>query len=607
MRPAKALLPGWPSLLKLWFLICLQSTLAQAPALVSVTPANGSTGISTNTDIVFRFDRDMDTLGVVPIASFPPALIGNFEVKLANTFFTATWGTDKRSLTIKSTQPLPADVLVEWTLNPPGGTLFPPLASAAKTPLPTTSGNFRTVAPVLNGPAPKLVSASPANGATNVPPTTPVTFVFDLEMDTNVTLTASLGAILIGNYEFKPSTVALSPGSWSADKRSLTFTPIAPLLPGTTVSWALNPLGTKVPLTSTAGTPLAAVSGTYRVALNSGANTNETCEGTNVLAGYYALNKSFGHTQTAADQVVPTGDAPAAFQAFANSPPLNAGASGRVLAASITPPVGEALTLSNLFGIGFLFAASPTTEALLEASYPPGAYQVHITQEQVRAANVEHTITMNIPAPPASIPAIANFAEAQTMDPTQNFTLRWNAFTPQLPGAFISVIIVDSFGSLVFQAPNACVPRALASTDTSVVIPANYFKAGFTYTGTLQFGYNFYQSTNDVPLLSGFGTVSRATTFVLKAAGGANPGNILPAKFLTYRQLPNGHPEMTFSGSPEKPYAILRSSAPTGAAWLPLGSVTMTVGGNGTFEDAAPNLQFPAFYQAVGNYPNGGK
>lgn len=596
--------PGWIGLLQLLLLVCAQCALAQAPTILTVTPANGATGISTNSDLVFVFDRDMDTLGVVPIASFPPALIGNFEVRLANAFFTGTWGPGKRTLTIKGTQPFPPDTLIEWTLNPPGGTLFPPLASDTKTPLATVSGNFRTAALPVNGPAPKLVSVTPAVGATNVPPTSPITFLFDLEMDTNVVLTASLAPILIGNYEFKPSTVPMSSGVWSADKRSLTFSPLTVILPGTTVSWALNPAGTRAPLTSAVGTPLATINGSYRIALNSGANTNETCGGTNVTAGYYTINKNIGHTQIAAGLVIPTGDAPAAFHAFANSPPLNVGASGKVLSASVTPPVGNTLTLSNLFGIGFNFAATPTTEALLDASYPPGQYQMRLTQEQVGGAPVESTVTMNMPAAPASIPTISNFAEAQTIDPAQNFMLRWNAFTPQRPGAFISVIIVDSFGSLVFQAPNFCVPRALAPTDTSVVIPANYFKAGFSYSATLQFGYNFYLSTNDVPKMSGFGSVSRATTFPLKAASGGTP-TVLPATFLTYRLLPSGHPELTLSGTAGQSYAILRSPSLPGTAWTQVGTITMSALGTATYRDATAVGQLPAFYQAVGNFVAG--
>ena len=606
MRYLNRFFPGWNGFLALLLLACAQSAIAQAPTVLTVTPANGATGVSTNSDLVFVFDRDMDTLGVVPIASFRPALIGNFEVKLANAFFTGTWGSGKRTLIIKSTQPLPPDTLIEWTLNPPGGTLFPPLASAAKTPLATVSGSFRTAPLPLNGPPPKLVSVTPTIGATNVPPTSPITFVFDLEMDTNVALTASLAPILIGNYEFKPSTVAMSSGVWSADRRSLTFSPLSVILPGTTVNWALNPAGTQAPITSAVGTPLPTVNGSYRIALNSGSNTNETCGGTNVTAGYYTINKNIGHTQTAADRVVPTGDAPAAFQAFANSPPLNVGSSGKVLSVSVTPPGGNPLTLSNLFGIGFNFAATPTTEALLDSSYPPGQYQMEITQEQVRAAAVTSVVTMNMPAAPASIPTVSNFAEAQTIDPAQNFILRWNALTPQLPGAFISVIIVDSFGSLVFQAPNYCVPRTLAPTDTSVVIPANYFKAGFSYSATLQFGYNFYMSTNDVPKMSGFGSVSRATTFPLKAANSGTP-TVLPAKFLSYRLSPNGHPEMTLSGTAGQSYAMLRSSSLPGTTWVQVGTITMSATGTATYEDATSVGQFPAFYQAVGNFNGGSK
>ena len=66
-----------------------------------------------------------------------------------------------------------------------------------------------------------------------------------------------------------------------------------------------------------------------------------------------------------------------------------------------------------------------------------------------------------MPATPTVIPKIANYAEAQAIDAIHDFTLHWNAFSPQGPGAFVWLIISDELGNLIFLAPNPCVPRAL--------------------------------------------------------------------------------------------------------------------------------------------------
>jgi len=206
---------------------------------------------------------------------------------------------------------------------------------------------------------------------------------------------------------------------------------------------------------------------------------------------------------------------------------------------------------------------------------------------------------MAMPATPSVIPKIANYAEAQAIDATNDFTVRWNAFSPQGPGAFIRLIISDELGNLVFLAPNPCVPRDLDPTATSIVIPANYFHPELNYTGQLQFGFNFYVSTNDVPQMVGYGAVLRNTSFALKAASAG--GTVAPANFTGYRILPNGHPELNLFGSAGKIYNIHRTGSLASPTWSILSPVTMNASGTAVFEDTNTALTFPAFYRAVGN------
>jgi len=319
---------------------------------------------------------------------------------------------------------------------------------------------------------------------------------------------------------------------------------------------------------------------------------NERCTPTTPTAGSYSVIKSLEHSQTSADEVVPRSGFPASFGTTLQSPP----AGPAVTNGSLTLPDGTRKELTNQGGFLTLLGLYDT-EAALELAYPEGSYTVRFNQ----TGQPERVIPMALPATPATIPKIANYAEAQAIDATNDFTLQWNAFTPQGPGAFITLIITDELGTLIFLAPNPCVPRALDPTATSIVIPANYFRPELNYLGQLVFGLNFYSSTTDVPQMAGYGVVQRNTSFALKAASTGGAGTAVPARFASYRVLPNGHPEFNLSGTAGKIYAIHRAGSLTNPTWSVLSPVTMNASGAAVFEDADAALKFPAFYRAVSN------
>jgi hypothetical protein len=114
------------------------------------------------------------------------------------------------------------------------------------------------------------------------------------------------------------------------------------------------------------------------------------------------------------------------------------------------------------------------------------------------------------------IPAVANYAETQAIEPGEPFTPRWNSFagagsqdliwvriessesmvlsTP-VPGAeqgadessFISLEILDGEGDSVFPAPNECTDLEFAPTAPSIVIPAGTLAPGRVYELSLGF------------------------------------------------------------------------------------------------------------------------
>ncbi len=100
--------------------------------------------------------------------------------------------------------------------------------------------------------------------------------------------------------------------------------------------------------------------------------------------------------------------------------------------------------------------------------------------------------------------------------------------------------------------------------------------------------------------MSGFGSVSRSTTFEIQTLGEGNI-DLIPATFTNYRLLPNGNPELTIFGSASATYSVERSASLGNPSWSTVGSITTGAGGNGVFEDTDGTLVVPAFYQAVGN------
>ncbi|MSU61606.1 MAG: hypothetical protein EXS31_04275 [Pedosphaera sp.] len=325
---------------------------------------------------------------------------------------------------------------------------------------------------------------------------------------------------------------------------------------------------------------------------NPGGPQSELCQPATPTLGSYTVTKLLGHRQTSADTVVPQSDNPAFFGATIQSPP----AGPTVTNGSLTLPSGTKSNLTSQVGVINLYGAYKT-EAALDEAYPKGSYTVRFNQ----TGEPERVITMTMPATPTAIPRIVNYDEAQAIDAATDFTLKWNPFTPQGSGAFITLIITDERGNLIFLAPNPCVPRTLDPTATSIVIPTKHFHSGSTYVGLLVFGLNFYNSITDVSQMAGYGTVQSTTTFPLKTTDPNGTVPLLPAKFTNYRVLPNGNPEFNLLGTAGKIYTLQRANKVTSQNWNPLGPVTMDAAGMAVFEDTDSGLRSPAFYRAVGN------
>jgi hypothetical protein len=269
-------------------------------------------------------------------------------------------------------------------------------------------------------------------------------------------------------------------------------------------------------------------------------------------------------------------------------------------AGSVTLPGG---TVKNLQPVGLggmlMTSDSPATAAALDSAYPGGSYVLRFTQ----TGKPQQVITMAVPASNPPVPKVANYEAAQAVNAGLDFTLQWNPFTGAAGFDSISLVVSGTnlfVPGVVFQAPDLCVPRPLAATATSIVIPANTFKSNQTYTATLTFNRVGYMSTNSIADMAGFGGSTRTTEFTIKT-GTSGGGTAEAARFVGYRILPNGNPEFTLTGTAGRSYTLQRTGNLGSPNWSGAGGVTMDAAGRAVFEDTAPGKVPPLFYRAMSN------
>ena len=455
------------------------------------------------------------------------------------------------------------------------------IKSAASVPLASVSGSFST-----GVGAPAMGSVTPANNAQAVPTNSALTFRFTQPMKKITLPGGNPPAVSITGPGLDPAMLTYS---WSSDGRSLVCEYLGGFPRSTRVTWALNPAGAPIELESETGKPLA--SATYAGAFTTASTGN--CN-RDPLPGWgsYGMTRRGNYLQESAADPVPDieFDEPFFFGAVIDSPDFGP----PVTAASLEFPDGSTTNLTA-FG-SFAYFASFETEAEMLQEYPAGTYTERFTQTGLPERVVP--IQAHIDFPP--IPKIANFAEAQAVNPQQAFTLQWVAFTGASGNDFISMYIYDEEDvsrPVVFQAPDPCVPLELEPTDTSIVLPPNTFQTGRSYVGELLFGKSFLYSTNTFPMMYGYGFNFRAVRFPMKAEGGVLPAD--PAVLSNGRVQDTDRFAFDLEGTPATAYKIQRVDRLDAVTWPEIGTVTTDATGAAAFEDGQILGAGPWFYRAV--------
>jgi hypothetical protein len=440
--------------------------------------------------------------------------------------------------------------------------------AAALAALAMSSGSFAFPFP---GEGPSLLFHTPDDGATGVAPNGPVTFFFSEPMAQTHSIEWSANVNTAGltySWQFGQALMVTAQGGFPANA---------------TVTWKLNPTaGNAANFKSASGTelPVGQFQGSFTTAGGSDpGDPNDPCDpngGDNGL-GFGAIYKGVNYTQSGDQAPVLDPEMAAAFSASYR------GASNQnVTAVSVAGPAGT-MNLTNTFGF-FLGNREFATPEALDAAFPAGDYTV--TATGAGSATLAFGNTTQIPTPRFNnLPALTG------MDPAQAFTLTFAPFNGAGANDSIFININAADDTNEFHAPDFCKNIELPNTATSVVIPANTFKAGQQLRGQISFSRNSFD-TNSIPSTSLSGGVSKTTSFGLTLDGGEEPRAPM---WTTITRNPDGTLSYTITGDTGLNIGIEASETLTGG-WTQV-STGLLAGGSFQFI-VNPNTPTKRFYRA---------
>jgi hypothetical protein len=230
----------------------------------------------------------------------------------------------------------------------------------------------------------------------------------------------------------------------------------------------------------------------------------------------YGVTKaqSYRQTSSAEPALLPTG-------AYSFAAIVDPNTATSVTSASLRlPDLVTIIPFGNVPGVGPFAISQPfDTLAALDAAFPAGGYRFTIAA--VNDGNKTPTLNLGANAYPTT-PRVTNFDAAQAIDWTQDFTLTWVTFAGGTSSDAIQFLIRRKNGTTLFATPTFGSAGALNGTSTSVLIPANTFVPGETYTATLAFinivnlDLTSYGLFLFVPGATAF---SKTTEFPMKAPG----------------------------------------------------------------------------------------
>lgn len=207
-----------------------------------------------------------------------------------------------------------------------------------------------------------------------------------------------------------------------------------------------------------------------------GETAGSTITGTNATTAF-VIGKSYLNLQNSAGAPTPN---PFPACAFIATTALSSNQSANTV--TLTLPSGGT---SNLFYTivnpgEFIFNADETNRAQFESVFPEGDYVF-----DARSSSSNEQVKATLPASMAqpNAPHVSNYDAAQSMNPSQPFTVTWDPFV----GGTAADLVSLSVGYHAFQTPSPGTNGALNGLATSVTIPAGTLVPNSNYVAQLIF------------------------------------------------------------------------------------------------------------------------
>ena len=190
------------------------------------------------------------------------------------------------------------------------------------------------------------------------------------------------------------------------------------------------------------------------------------------------------------------------FSAFADA------IAGTVNSASLCLPTGVTNMLISE-GAKLELSTNFPTKAALDAAYPNGVYTFNFNTTD-DGTNIMAPLNLSGDSYPPNAPHVSNFGAAQTVRPSQDFVLTWDAFAVGTTNDYVQVEVGD-----VFKTPAPGSAGALNGTNTSVRIPGDLLLASQTNSASLLFVKFTASNTTNYPGSYGFAGYFKSTQFNL--------------------------------------------------------------------------------------------
>ncbi len=165
----------------------------------------------------------------------------------------------------------------------------------------------------------------------------------------------------------------------------------------------------------------------------------------------------------------------------------------------------------------YLFIANETNSAQFESVFPEGDY---VFDARSSSANEQVTVTLPASMPQPNAPHVSNYDAAQSMNPSQDFTVNWDPFV----GGTATDYILLTVGYHAFQTPSPGTNGLLNGMATSATIPAGTLVPNSNYVAQLIF---FHTTGTSNATYSTGAYRATVTQFHINTSGTGSPAPLI--------------------------------------------------------------------------------